>query len=182
VLLHPLARLSRRGAGCHVANAANWRGFAGPGDRLYIMTAVSSTPIPATVSSDSLRVILERHGVRPTAQRLQVAEVLLSAPQHLTAEQILVSLRRSSGRVSKATLYNTLKLFVERGLARQIHLDPDRCVYDSTMAPHHHFQVVETGEMIDIEPGDISFARMPPLPAGTEIASVDVVIRLRRRG
>ena len=129
----------------------------------------------------SLRELLERHGVRPTAQRLRVANILLCAPQHLTADQILSELRRSSSDVSKATLYNTLRLFVDRGLARQIHLDPDRCVYDSTMAPHHHFQVVDTGEMIDILPDDISFARMPQLPAGTEIAGVDVVIRLRRR-
>jgi Fur family iron response transcriptional regulator len=128
-----------------------------------------------------LRELLERHGVRPTAQRLRVANILLCAPQHLTADQILSELRHSSSGVSKATLYNTLRLFVDRGLARQIHLDPDRCVYDSTMAPHHHFQVVDTGEMIDILPDDISFARMPQLPAGTEIAGVDVVIRLRRR-
>ncbi|MCE3286166.1 MAG: Fur family transcriptional regulator, partial [Steroidobacteraceae bacterium] len=84
-------------------------------------------------------------------------------------------------RVSKATVYNTLKLFVDHGLARQIHLDPDRCVYDSTMTPHHHFQNVETGEMLDIRPEDLELARLPPLPAGTEIDSIDVVIRVRSR-
>jgi Fur family iron response transcriptional regulator len=127
------------------------------------------------------RAILERHGVRPTSQRLRVAELLLTAPRHLTAEQILAALRQSSGHVSKATVYNTLKLFVEQGLARQIHADPERCVYDSTMSPHHHFQNLETGEMIDIRPDDLAFAKMPPLPPGTEIADVEVVIRLRRR-
>ncbi len=126
--------------------------------------------------------ILEQHGIRPTQQRIKVAEVLLAAPVHLTAEQLLASLRNSPGRVSKATIYNTLKLFVEHGLARQIHLDPDRCVYDSTMTPHHHFQNVDTGEMIDIRPEDLMFARLPPLPPGTEIESVDVVIRVRGKG
>ena len=100
---------------------------------------------------------------------------------HLTAECILAMLRQSPGRVSKATVYNTLKLFVEHGLARQIHADPERCVYDSTMTPHHHFQNLETGEMTDIRPEDLAFAKMPPLPPGTEIADVEVVIRLRRR-
>ena len=100
---------------------------------------------------------------------------------HITADQLLATLKQSPNRISKATVYNTLKLFVERGLARQIHLDPDRCVYDSTMTPHHHFQNVETGEMLDIQPGDLAFARLPPLPEGTEIDSVDVVIRVRRR-
>lgn len=127
-----------------------------------------------------VRHLLEQSGIRPTAQRLKVAEVLLGAPRHLTAEQLLTVLRQAPNRVSKATVYNTLKLFVDHGLARQIHLDPDRCVYDSKMAPHHHFQNLETGEMTDIRPEDLEFARLPPLPAGTEVESVDVVIRVRR--
>ncbi len=124
--------------------------------------------------------LLESHGIRPTHQRVKVAEVLLAAPVHLTADQLLATLKQSPSRVSKATVYNTLKLFVDHGLARQIHLDPDRCVYDSTILPHHHFQNVETGEMRDISPSDLEFARLPALPPGTEIDSVDVVIRVRR--
>lgn len=125
--------------------------------------------------------LLERHGIRPTQQRLKVAEILLASPTHLTAEQLLASLREAPARVSKATVYNTLKLFVEHGLARPIHLDPDRCVYDSSMVPHHHFQDTDTGEMHDIEPAEITFAKLPELPDGTEIDGVDVVIRVRRR-
>jgi len=136
---------------------------------------------PEPPDTAHLRSLLERHGIRPTSQRLRVAEVLLASPRHLSAEQLLASLRQSAGRVSKATVYNTLKLFVNHGLARQIHLDPDRCVYDSTMSPHHHFQNLDTGEMVDIRPEDLEFARLPPLPAGTEIAGVEVVIRVRRR-
>lgn len=143
-----------------------------------------STPIPGPdAAADRARLILEQHGIRPTAQRLRVAEILLTAPRHLTAEQILASVRESAaGHVSKATVYNTLNLFVGEGLAREIHADPERCVYDSTMAPHHHFQNVDTGEMIDIRPEDLAFARLPELPPGTEIESVDVVIRVRLKG
>jgi Fur family iron response transcriptional regulator len=129
----------------------------------------------------SVRHTLELHGIRPTAQRLRMAEVMLAAPCHMTAEQVLAALRRSAARVSKATVYNTLKLFVERGLVRQVHLDPNRSVYDSTREPHHHFQDLDTGEMIDIRPDELAFSRMPALPPGMEIAGVDVVIRLRRR-
>ena len=132
-------------------------------------------------SRAGVRRTLEVHGIRATAQRIRMAEVLLAAPCHMTAEQVLAALRHSAARVSKATVYNTLKLFVEHGLVRQVHLDPDRCVYDSTREPHHHFQNLDTGEMIDIRPEDLAFARMPSLPPGTEIAGVDVVIRLRRR-
>jgi Fur family iron response transcriptional regulator len=126
------------------------------------------------------RAILERHGVRPTSQRVRIAEILLAEPRHLTAEQILETLRESQGRVSKATVYNTLKLFVDQGLVRPIHADPERCVYDSMMAPHHHFQDLDTGEMYDIRPEDLSFAKLTPLPPGTEMAGVTVVIGIRR--
>jgi Fur family transcriptional regulator, iron response regulator len=125
--------------------------------------------------------LLESHGIRPTQQRVKVAQVLLAAPAHMTADQLLATLKQSPSRVSKATVYNTLKLFVDHGLARQIHLDPDRCVYDSTIAPHHHFQNLDTGEMMDIRPDELGFERLPPLPSGTEIDSVDVVIRVRRQ-
>jgi len=142
-----------------------------------------STPAPVLAETTArARQILEQRGIRPTSQRLKLAEILLTSPRHLTAEQILATLRQSTGHVSKATVYNTLNLFVEQGLAREIHADPERCVYDSTMAPHHHFQNVDTGEMIDIRPEDLSFDRLPPLPPGTEIESVDVVIRVRRKG
>jgi hypothetical protein len=66
-------------------------------------------------SRDGVRRTLEVHGVRPTAQRIRMAEVMLAAPCHMTAEQVLAALRLSAARVSKATVYNTLRLFVERG-------------------------------------------------------------------
>ena len=127
------------------------------------------------------REVLERHGVRPTTQRLRIAEMLLDQPRHVTAEQILATLRQSPGRVSKATVYNTLKLFVDHGLLRPIHVDPERCVYDSMVAPHHHFQDLDTGEMTDIPPDALRIAEMPQLPPGMELAGVEVVIRLRRK-
>jgi Fur family iron response transcriptional regulator len=153
-----------------------------PGDvgRRIIHRMSAPTPVMAEATARA-REILELRGIRPTSQRLKLAEILLTSPRHLTAEQILACLRQSSGHVSKATVYNTLNLFVEQGLVREIHADPERCVYDSTMVPHHHFQNVDTGEMIDIRPEDLSFDRLPPLPAGTEIESVDVVIRVRRK-
>ncbi len=105
----------------------------------------------------------------------------MRSPCHLTAEQILTGVRRGGDRVSKATVYNTLKLLVDTGLIRQIHLQADRCVYDSTRAEHHHFHDVGTGELIDIRPDEVAFARLPELPEGTELAGVEVVLRIRRK-
>lgn len=148
---------------------------------LYNPHRLLASADPDSTAVNDVSQILENHGIRPTQQRVRVAQVLLAAPTHMTADQLLAALKQSPSRVSKATVYNTLKLFVDHGLARQIHLDPDRCVYDSTMTPHHHFQNIETGEMLDIRPEDLEFAKLPPLPPGTEVDSVDVVIRVRRR-
>ena len=103
------------------------------------------------------------------------------APTHMTAEQILAAVRHGGERVSKATVYNTLKVLAQRGLVRQIHLDPERSVYDSTRAPHHHFHDLETGELRDIHPDDIAFSRFPTLPEGMEAEAVEVVIRMRKK-
>jgi len=141
-------------------------------------------PVEFSQTPRSLETIareLDSRGLKPTAQRLRVASVLMSAPAHMTAEQILDELRRRGSRVSKATVYNTLKALAQHGLVRQIHLDSERSVYDSTRVPHHHFHDIETGELVDIAPDEIAFSRFPQLPEGTEAAAVEVVIRIRRK-
>jgi Fur family iron response transcriptional regulator len=122
---------------------------------------------------------LAKHGVTPTPQRLEVADVLLERPQHLSADQILERLREAGSRVSKATVYNTLKLFGERGLIRELTVDPDRRYYDSTTHAHHHFFNVGSGELSDIPEDQVEILKLPALPAGTEQESVEVLIRVR---
>ncbi|MGH8195996.1 MAG: Fur family transcriptional regulator [Woeseiaceae bacterium] len=122
---------------------------------------------------------LKRHGVLPTPQRVEVAAILLERPQHLSAEQILERLRATGSRVSKATVYNTLKLFGDQGLAKELTVDPDRRYYDSTTHAHHHFYHVGTGELSDIPADQVRIMDLPPLPAGTEQESVEVLIRIR---
>lgn len=141
-----------------------------------------STPYPQhPLSRDALARQLKQHGLKPTEQRLRVAEILMSAPAHMTAEQILAAVRQGGRRVSKATVYNTLKSLADSRLVRQIHLHPERSVYDSTRAPHHHFHDVETGELCDIHPDDIAFSRFPKLPDGMEAEAVEVVIRIKKK-
>jgi len=129
-----------------------------------------------------IQSMLLAHGVQPTAQRVRIAELLFSRDQHLTAEQVIQALGRRGARVSKATVYNTLNLFVARGLLKALNVDPERGLFDSNVEPHHHFHVEDTGELIDVPPDSVEFARLPPLPPGTESISVEVVIRVRKQG
>ncbi|HEY3731499.1 MAG TPA: transcriptional repressor [Steroidobacteraceae bacterium] len=121
-------------------------------------------------------------GIRVTDQRLQIAIILLGAPQHLSAEQIAEALVRDGARVSKATVYNTLNLFAAHGLIRQLTLDGTCAWFDSNVDPHYHFQDEQTGALTDVALRDVEFSRLPPTPPGMEVAGIDLVIRLRRRG
>lgn len=124
---------------------------------------------------------LSKNGVAPTPQRVEIAAILFERPQHLSADQILDTLRRTGSKVSKATVYNTLHLFGEKGLVREVNVDPTRTFFDSTTEPHHHFYNVDSGELSDIPAGAIDVAGMPELPSGTERESVEVLIRVRNR-
>lgn len=120
-------------------------------------------------------------GIQPTAQRLRVASLLLNAPQHLTAEQLLAQLNERGARVSKATLYNTLNLFAARGLVRQLAVDGTRMWFDSNVDAHYHFHNIDNGSLSDIAVEDVTFSRLPAPPEGMEVEGIEVLIRLRRK-
>jgi Fur family iron response transcriptional regulator len=145
---------------------------------------IASAPHPAGTDSgwNLAAERLSACGIRATDQRLRIASILLSAPQHLSAEQIAEALRRGGAQVSKATVYNTLNLFAARGLIRQLNVDGNGAWFDSNVSPHYHFHDEHSGALTDVAPRDVQFSRLPQPPSGMEVAGIDVVIRLRRRG
>jgi len=118
-------------------------------------------------------------GIPLTLQRLAIAHVMLAAPVHLTAEEVLTRVRVLMPEVSRATVYNALKLFKEKGLVRDI-VVPDHVVFDSTTEPHHHFYDVDTGAVTDVPMGDIKIVGSANAPPGFDIDDIDVVVRVRR--
>ena len=124
-------------------------------------------------------VEFERFGILPTPQRLEIAGILLEKPQHLSADQIIEHLRASGSGVSKATVYNTLNLFGERGLVGECVVDPERLFYDSNSNPHHHFYNIDTGNLTDIPRGEIRLEEIPNFPKGVHLDQVEVLIKVR---
>jgi len=122
---------------------------------------------------------LRSHGVKPTPQRMEIGMILLTKPCHLSADQILTSLRDAGNRISKATVYNTLNLFSRKGIVREIAVDPAHLLYDSTVHPHHHFYNIDTGELIDIDLPSLRIHGLPKLTDDTKLESVDLIIRIR---
>ena len=123
--------------------------------------------------------VFEKHAILATPQRLEVAEIILAKPQHLSAEQIFEQLRAAGSSVSKATVYNSLNLFGERGLIKERLVDPERRYYDSTTTPHHHFYNADTGELSDISSDSIEVIGLPQLPAGTVLEGAELIVRIR---
>jgi Fur family transcriptional regulator, iron response regulator len=122
---------------------------------------------------------LQACGIRATAPRLQIAELLLAAPQHLSAEQLTEALRQRGLGVSKATVYNTLNLFAAHGLIRPLVVDGVRSCFDSNVQAHYHFHDETSGALTDVALPEVQFSRLPEPPAGMEVAGLDLVIRLR---
>ena len=131
------------------------------------------------MSRSEILAKFETHGILPTPQRMEVAEILLQEPQHLSADQIIDELRIKGSNVSKATVYNSLNLFGERGLVKECLVDPERRFYDSTTSPHHHFYNTDTGELSDIPSDTIEVTGLPELPAGTQLEGAELIVRIR---
>jgi Fur family iron response transcriptional regulator len=132
------------------------------------------TVIPKETIAERLR----SNGVKPTTQRLEIGMLLLTSPQHMSADQILIDLRNAGSRISKATVYNTLNLFAENKLIREVSVDSTRQFYDSTTCAHHHFYNVDTGELTDIKLDELAFSSLPELPNGTEAHDIEVIVRV----
>jgi Fur family transcriptional regulator, iron response regulator len=164
------------------AERSKMRDFRGTAAIIRSMDVIA--PVPETAVepiNGHCEARLSACGIRATAQRVRIAELLLAAPQHLSAEQILASLRSAGARVSKATVYNTLNLFAANGLIRQLSVDGSRAWFDSNVDAHYHFHDLTSGALIDVPVPEVEFSKLPPPPPGTEVAGIDLVIRLRKK-
>jgi Fur family iron response transcriptional regulator len=120
-------------------------------------------------------------GIAPTMQRRTLGAMLLCAPVHVTAEQVVRAAQTQALPVSRATVYNTLRLFTEHGLLRELPIEGVEAVYDSTTTPHHHFYDLTTGEVSDIDDAVLQVAGLGDLATHWNIDTVEVIVRGRRK-
>jgi Fur family iron response transcriptional regulator len=141
--------------------------------------SINSECNSSTYTRETVAGLLRRHEITPTRQRIEIAYALLSRCAHLSAERLLVMVNEQHVQTSKATVYNTLNLLVAKKLIREVIVDPARVFYDPNVTPHHHFYNVDSGELSDIDAGEIEVARLPALPAGLVADGVDIIVRVR---
>jgi len=132
---------------------------------------------PSTRENVSER--LRAHGITPTHQRIEIALVLFEKRWHPSADQILAAVNVRYAETSKATVYNTLKLFLDKGLVRELIVDPSKVFYDSNTGAHHHFYDVSSGDITDIPAEGVHLDGLPPLPAGMITEGIDIIVRTR---
>ncbi len=84
-------------------------------------------------------------GLRSTRQRDAILDIFLSTHQHVSVEELYLKIKASNPGIGHATVYRTLKLFVEAGLAREILLHDGQTRYEHILAGEHHDHLVCTG-------------------------------------
>ena len=136
-------------------------------------------PIPSR--RPCLTAVLRMAGLRPTRQRVALAELLFGGPhRHVSAEQLQDEANSARINVSLATIYNSLHQFREAGLLREVAIDASRSYFDTDTSDHHHFYLEDEQRVVDIPSSSITIQNLPEPPNGMEITHVDVVVRVKR--
>ena len=99
---------------------------------------------------DNISIYLSGYGIRPSVQRIAIMRYLMKNFTHPTADEVFESLRKQIPTLSKTTVYNTLKLFVENGAALYVGIDEKNARFDGDVNPHAHFRCKECGCIIDL--------------------------------
>ena len=130
-----------------------------------------------------VKAMLRDVGLRPTRQRMALGWILFAkGDRHLTAEMLYEEATKAKVPVSLATVYNTLHQFTEVGLLRQVAIDGSKTYFDTNASDHHHFFLEGQNELLDIPGAEVMVGKTPDVPEGYEIARIDVVVRLKRKG
>ena len=136
----------------------------------------------ATDHSKQTEAKLRQAGLRPTRQRMALADLLYAkGDRHVTVEELHEEATTIGIDVSLATVYNTLHQFTEARMIRVLAVEGNRTYFDTNVSDHHHFFIEGRNQVLDIPTSNITINNLPEPPEGMEVAHVDVVIRLREK-
>jgi len=124
--------------------------------------------------------ILRECSIQPTPQRIAVVEFVLGNRDHPSADEVLSFARKKCPTVSRATVYNTLNLLVEKGLLSMQTMKEGAVVFDANVDRHHHFIDIDTGNIYDI-PWDHLQVKGNDKLKDYEITEFQVVLRGRKK-
>ena len=91
------------------------------------------------------REFMQRKGLKSTRQRDVILDAFLSMDHHSSTEELYLQLRQREPGIGYATVYRTLKLFAEAGIAREIHFGDGQTRYEPASGRDHHDHLICTG-------------------------------------
>ncbi len=94
--------------------------------------------------------LLREHGINPSSQRVHIYHYLTATREHPTVDDIYAKLQRDGHLFSRATVYNTVNLFLKKGLIRTIQAEPHEMRFDACPGFHAHFKCESCGLILDI--------------------------------
>ena len=130
--------------------------------------------MPHEVEQRSLAQYLEEHNLKHTKQREAILEAFLSATGHITSEEIYTRVRKDHSNIGYTTVYRTMKLLCEAGLAMERHFEDGVTRYEIEHEHHDHLVCTRCGKIIEFECAMIESAQ-------TEIAKRYGFLVLRHR-
>ena len=99
---------------------------------------------------EKLSEYLEKEGIHPSYHRLKILEYLHAQRTHPTVDMIYKDLSKEIPTLSKTTVYNTLKLFLSKGIVQELTIEEKEVRYDADTTQHAHFKCLECGRVYDI--------------------------------
>jgi len=105
---------------------------------------------PKRWSLEEVREYLAQHDIRMSFYRLKIFEYLINERTHPTADEIYEVIKKEIPAVSQATVYNTLKLFLEKKIVQLVNVEKNEARYDATLSWHGHLKCLACGRVFDI--------------------------------
>ena len=123
--------------------------------------------------------MLETSPLKVTEQRIAMIKLLFkNGAAHFTAENIYEEVNKKKIKISLATIYNCLNQFKEFGIIKVIKVKSDKIYFDTNLEEHHHFFCVKSSKLIDVETNEVKISKLPKIPKGKKLKSVDVIISI----
>ncbi|MEM4314651.1 MAG: transcriptional repressor, partial [Thermoplasmata archaeon] len=94
---------------------------------------------------------LQQYKIKPSLIRIKVLEYLKSTREHPNAEKIFKRLSKEIPTLSMTSIYNTLKLFIKKGVIKEIMIEEDEIRYDGINERHAHFKCIKCDKLYDIK-------------------------------
>lgn len=105
------------------------------------------------MSYQTLDQFLRERGIKASYQRVRILDYMRQTKAHPSVAQIYNELHPQIPSLSLATVYNTLNLFVDKGLVTELKVEGDEARYDFPYEPHAHFVCQKCGTIYDVPTG-----------------------------